>query len=862
MSRMLKLKIAVLFILTVLSVLFVLPSFYPNLPSWYYKYVYPYRLKLGLDLQGGMHLVLQVDVDKAIENALNASVKDLQQVLIRKGIRATVAESKNPKEVVLVFPNKDALARAKKIISDEFSSLKILREEEGKFPRLVLTLSEKQVAFIKEHAVDQSLEIIRNRIDQFGVTEPVIVKEGENKIVVELPGVKDPERALKLIGQTAQLEFRLVDDEAMSRIDLAGLISKAIAEGRLKPDASREEVNKVLRPYIPPDTEIYFLVEKDPQTGRVVKRPLLLKKQVLLTGDMIKDARVRIGGPYNEPYVALEFTDRGARIFERVTGENVGKRLAIVLDGVVRSAPVIREKIAGGQAQITGAFTYEEAADLAIVLRAGALPAPVKIVQNITVGPSLGHDSIKRGLISGLVGAAIVLVFMIIYYRFAGFIADLALLLNVLMLLAALSLFQATLTLPGIAGIILLVGMGVDSNVLIFERMREELMLGRSPRSAIFAGYDHAFWTIVDANVTTLITALALFLFGTGPIKGFAVTLSTGVVINLFTSIFATRTVYEFLLAKGITPNINFLSLIGETNFDFMKFRMPAAILSGVLVVLGIIGFIQISRGAANLGVDFSGGIMAYYRAEKPFKLDQIRKALKDAGIKSFTLQDVKGENLLIIKLRKKAETLGDLEAKVREVLQKNFPECKFKLEAKEEIGSAISKELKEKALIAIGVSFLGLLIYLAFRFNLNFGIGAALATFHDVLAVTGLFYVLNREVSLLFVTALLTIAGYSLNDTVVVFDRIRENIKKQKGKMSFLEIINKSINEMLSRTLITVGTTLVVVLSILFLGGVVLRDFALALALGIVVGTYSSTFVASPIVYWLEKGKTPEIKG
>ena len=862
MPRMLKWKIALLVFLTLLSVLLVLPSFYPNLPSWYLKHVYGQRLKLGLDLQGGMHLVLQVDIDKAIQNALNARVKDLQQVLARKGIRVTIGESQNPHEVVLIFPSQEALSRAKKIIEEEFSSLRILREEAGKFPKLVVSLTEKQIAFIREHALDQCLEIIRNRIDQFGVTEPVIVKQGKDKIVVQLPGVKDPERALKLIGQTAQLEFHLVDEEAMARINLSGLIAKAIREGRLKPDATREEINRVLRPYIPPDDEIYFLVEKDPNTGRVVKKPLLLKKRAVLTGDMVKTARVRIGGVYNEPYVALELTDRGARIFERVTAENVGKRLAIVLDDVVRSAPVIREKIPGGHAQITGSFTYEEAADLAIVLRAGALPAPVKVIQNITVGPSLGRDSIKKGLISGLIGAAAVMVFMIIYYRFSGLVADVALILNVLMLLAVLSLFRATLTLPGIAGIILTMGMGVDSNVLIFERMREELNLGRSPGAAIVAGYDRAFWTIVDAHITTLITALALFLFGTGPIKGFAVTLSAGIVINLFTAIFGTRIVYDYLMAKGKTPKINFLSLIKNPNIDFMGARKIAVVISGALVLLGLIAFVQISRGAANLGVDFGGGVMAYYRAEKPFSLDEVRKALKEAGLKGFQLQDVKGENLLIVKLRKKAETVGDLEAKVRQILREKFPEHKFRLEAKEEIGSAISKELKRKAIIAIAISLAGIIGYLAFRFNVSFGVAAAAATFHDVLAVLGIFYLLNREISLLLVTALLTLAGYSLTDTVVIFDRIRENIKRYRGKMSFVEIINRSVNEMLARTIITTLTTLLVILAILFFGGVVLRDFALALALGVIVGTYSSVFVASPIVHWWHKGETPKVGG
>jgi len=486
----------------------------------------------------------------------------------------------------------------------------------------------------------------------------------------------------------------------------------------------------------------------------------------------------------------------------------------------------------------------------------------VKVIQNITVGPSLGRDSIKKGLMSGLIGAAAVMVFMIIYYRFSGLVADMALILNVLMLLAVLSLFRATLTLPGIAGIILTMGMGVDSNVLIFERMREELSLGRPPRAAIVAGYERAFWTIVDAHITTLITALALFLFGTGPIKGFAVTLSAGIVINLFTAIFGTRVVYDYLIAKGKTPKLNFLSIVGKPNIDFMGARKITAVISGILVLLGIIAFIQISRGEANLGVDFGGGVMAYYRADKPFSLDEIRKALKEAGITGFQLQDVKGENLLIVKLRKKAETVGDLEAKVRKVLKEKFPDYNFKLEGKEEIGSAISKELKRKAIIAIVISLAGIILYLAFRFNLSFGVAAAAATFHDVLAVLGLFYVLNREITLLFVTALLTLAGYSLTDTVVIFDRIRENIKRYRGKLTFLEIINKSVNEMLARTIITTLTTLLVILAILFFGGVVLRDFALALALGVIVGTYSSIFVASPIVHWWHKGETPKIGG
>ena len=859
MPRALKIKILLVALLTLVSLVLVLPSFYSGLPTWFKKYVYGARLKLGLDLQGGMHVVLKVDVEKAIRNALNASLQDLREALGKKGLRVALKEASQG--FILSFGNERDWARAKELIQKDYPEIEILEEKPGKYPSLLVKLSSEREQFIRDHAVEQSLEVIRNRIDQFGVTEPVIVRQGRDQIVVQLPGVKDPERALKLIGQTAQLEFKLVDEEAMQKIDFYyGLIDKALKEGRLKVNYTREDLNRILRPQLPPGSEIYFWVTRDRNTGRTIKRLIILKRRALLTGDMVKTAHVRIGGPYNEPYVALTLTSRGARIFERVTAENVGRRLAIVLDNVVRSAPVIRERIPGGEAQITGGFTYEEAADLAIVLRAGALPAPVEIIQNITVGPTLGRDSIQKGLMSGLLGGVAVLLFMIIYYRFSGFIADVALILNVLFLLAVLSLFRATLTLPGIAGIILTMGMGVDSNVLIFERMREELLLGRPPRAAINAGYDRAFWTIVDAHVTTLITALALFLFGTGPIKGFAVTLSAGIVINFFTAIFATRIVYDALIAKGRTPSIKFLQIIGKPNLNFMSLRKVCFGVSGLLVALGLVAFVQISRGVANLGVDLGGGVLAYYKAEKPFSLDQVRKVLSQAKIPGLQLQDVKNENLLLVRVREKTETVGQTEKRISQILSQKFPELKFKLIGKEEIGSAISKELKRKAVIAILISLAGFILYLAFRFRISFGVAAAIATFHDVLAVLGIFYLLNREVSLLLVTALLTLAGYSLTDTVVIFDRIRENIRKLGERAPFAEIINRSVNEMLARTIITTLTTMLVILAILFFGGVVLRDFALALFLGVIVGTYSSVFVASPIVYLWHKGKTPKI--
>jgi preprotein translocase subunit SecD len=401
----------------------------------------------------------------------------------------------------------------------------------------VYKLSDNEARRIKESAIDQALETIRNRIDQFGVAEPTIHRQGENEIVVQLPGVKDPKRAVDIIGKTAQLEFKIVDDEAKVAAELPQSILPGEEENLLTQFAGR----------IPEDDEILFEKRVNRETGAVTKMPILLKKQAVLTGDLLSDARVDIDSRFNEPYVSISFNPAGAKIFDEVTGTNVKKRLAIILDNVVYSAPVIQERISGGHAQITGRFSLEDAKDLSIVLRSGALPAPLKMLQNVTVGPSLGRDSIEAGKLAGIIGTIAVVIFMMFYYRFSGLIADLALLFNIILLLGAMASLNATLTLPGIAGIILAIGMAVDSNVLMFERMRDELRAGKTPKAAVDSGYHKAFWTIFDSHVTTLITAAVLFQFGTGPIKGFAVTLSLGVAINLFTALIGTKTVFDII---------------------------------------------------------------------------------------------------------------------------------------------------------------------------------------------------------------------------------------------------------------------------------------------------------------------------
>jgi SecD/SecF fusion protein len=850
MNRTLKWKIALLLFLTIFAGVALVPSFYQQAPEWWKRYLAPEGLRLGLDLQGGMHLVLKIDLERAIENSLELEAQDLKEVLAEQQISIVQTPTSNPRTVMFTVPNTRVVSTVTEILRNDFPDLEMtVQAEEGTFPRIMLQLAESRIQFINQNAVNQSLEIIRNRIDQFGVAEPVIIRQGADEIVVQLPGVKDPERAMDLIGQTAQLEFKLVADAVA--IDLTALIRQAVDSGQWQWGGDRRSLNRALQGLLPEGTEVYFEKIVDPQTGVAQQIPMLIRSPVLMTGDMVKNAVVRIGD-FNEPYVSLDLTDRGGRVFGQVTEKSVGQRLAIVLDDVVRSAPVIRERILGGRAQISGNFTHAEASDLAIVLRVGALPAPVDIVQNLTVGASLGQDSINKGLMSGLVGALMVLAFMVIYYRLSGVIANAALFLNILLLFSFLALMQATLTLPGIAGIILAIGMAVDSNILILERMREEFALGKSVKSGVEGGYDKAFWTIVDSQVTTLITALALFMFGTGPIKGFAVTLSLGVLINLFTTLFGTRLVYDALYSKRRLKSLHFMEIIRKPNLDYMGIKNITFAISSVLVALGLIASVQILRGDANLGVDFAGGTLAQYRAPVSFTLGEVRQAFADTDLAGVELQSVEGENRLIVKLKQAVAAVGDITERSTEILTEKLPEKQFELESESSIGASVSETMRNKALLAIAISLVGVIAYLGLRFDLHFGLAAAAATFHDVLVVLGVLWLLDVEITLLIVTALLTLAGYSLNDSVVVFDRIRENLGKSKPGTSFGHVINRSVNEVISRTIATSATTITVMISLFFLGGAVIHDFSLALLVGMIVGTYSSIFVASPLLsFW-----------
>lgn len=506
-----------------MSFVYLTPTLVSSLPSWWKGLLPKDKIHLGLDLQGGTHLVLEVDTEKAIEGTLDVVSTDLEDTLNAKNLRFKRISRVGSDTVSLMLYEKGTADTVQKLLKDKYPGYEQTPAlDSGGFITINLKVNPKDAQDRKDKAVAQALETIRNRIDQFGVSEPIIQREGINHIVVQLPGIKDPQRAIDLIGKTARLEFKMV----------------------------REEVSPASSS-VPEDAELLKEKISDPSTGAVTETPFVVQKKALITGDLLTDAQVRIDSQFNQPYVAIEFNALGAKLFDQATATNVGKRFAIVLDNNVYSAPVIRERISGGSAQISGNFTEKTASDLAIVLRAGALPAPVKIIQNVTVGPSLGQDSINKGLYAAVIGVLLVIIFMTIYYKLSGLVANWGMVLNVIYLMGSLAALGATLTLPGIAAIVLLIGMSVDSNVLIFERIREELKLGKSPKAALDAGYDKAFMTIMDSHITTLITAAVLFQFGTGPVKGFAVSLSLGVIINLFTSLVGTKVIFDLFLQKG-----------------------------------------------------------------------------------------------------------------------------------------------------------------------------------------------------------------------------------------------------------------------------------------------------------------------
>jgi SecD/SecF fusion protein len=725
-------------ILTVLGVILV---------SLWFSFPIQKRINLGLDLKGGMHLVLKVETEKLDENA-------------------------------------------------------------------------------KRDAVLRAIEILRNRIDNLGVGETLIQRQGETEILVQLPGVTDRETAVAMIGRVAQLEFRLVNDDPS---DL-----KQALEGESVPEG--------------------YVLKYNEKEGN---EPVLLEDKVALSGETIADARVDFDSTgFNQPYITLKLNAEGTKTFGNITRHNVNRRLAILLDDEVISAPNINEPILGGNAQITGQFTFEEASVLALSLRSGALPAPMRIEEERTVGPLLGKDSIEAGMNATIIGGAMVLAFMVIYYLKAGVISSFALMINLMLIFGSMGFLNAmlpeaklTLTLPGIAGIILTLGMAVDANILINERIREELKAGRPMQAAINTGYSKALRAIIDSNITTLIAAFMLFQFGSGPIKGFAVTLTLGLAVSLFTAVFVTRTLFQLMLEFKWLNTLRMMEFFANTNINFLSRSYIFFGLSIVVIAVSMGSFF--SKGNEAYGIDFAGGQVQEYRFTKPIGSDEIRNALKEINMDDALIQRFEQfPNNVII--RTSSDSYEQIAAKLKEA----FADNPFERLRLEKVGPVVGKALRRAAILAMVLALAAILVYFGFRFHhFDFATAAVIALLHDVVIALGLTVMLGRQVDLLVITALLTIAGYSVNDTIVIYDRVRENLAKM-SKAKLADVINLSLNQTLSRTFLTTGVTLLVVLALYLRGGEVLNTFALTLLIGFVAGTYSTMFIVSPLVIAWQKKK------
>ena len=687
--------------------------------------------------------------------------------------------------------------------------------------------------------LDQAVEVIRKRIDTFGVSEPIISPVANDRILVQIPGL-DPakiQEARDQLSRVAKLEFRLVYPDNGERL-------REIDEGKqVIPPDYRIETYKISGG-APMTNEFGEAVAGAKEKSR--EERLLVKKKADLSGDRVSSA----GASYERDgwVVHLRFDSEGAKKFGDITAANVHHRFAIVLDGVIQSAPVIQDAIYGGDAQITGRFTEEEARGLASVLQ-NPLQTPVSIEEERSVSPTLGLDSIRASILAGLVGLAITLVCVAVYYKIPGLIANLALIINLILLVGALTMFHFVLTLPGIAGIILTIGLSVDANVLIYERLREEMALGKSLKVAVNTAYEKAFSSIFDANVTTLITAAILFWKATGPVKGFAISLTLGILASLFTALIVGRNCLGWLVDKGRLKRISMLHLISAQNINFLGKGFIACMCSLALLLAGTFAFYQ--RGEQNFGVDFRGGDLITLSAPGKIDIGQVRGALKPIGFADASIQESTQVGRSYITIRTPLNTSDKVEKQVMQTL----PSAGFRVEGSERVGALVGGELAKNSLIALGLGILGILIFVTFRFELAFAVGAIVALLHDVLMTVGMFSLLGRELTLTMIGAVLTIAGYSINDTIVVYDRIREGLASgRRGTIE--EIMNSSINQTLSRTILTSTVTLIPILCLFFFGGAVLRDFSLAIIIGVIVGTYSSIFIASPIVLWWTRAR------
>jgi SecD/SecF fusion protein len=792
-------------------------------PSWLPKQ----QFTLGLDLRGGSHLVLEVDSRTMLAERMENMLGDARRELRDAGIQTTsIRLHDNAIAVTLRDPSQETAAR---------TALQRLGTQVGVFGfgsagntdiavnaagagRLSVSMTEAGIRDRITAAVDQSLEIIRRRIDQVGVAEPTIQRVGADRILVQLPGLQDPARLRELLGSTAKLSFHMVADTGGSSI--------------LPPGVS-----------MLPDSQ-----EDSGQTYPVYD-------SVALTGEHLTDARTGFDQQTNEPIVSFRFDSTGARIFAQITSQNTGRPFAIVLDGKVLSAPVIREPITGGSGQISGGFTVQQATDLSALLRAGALPAPLQVIEERTVGADLGADAIEKGIESGLIGFALVFAFMLVLYGRWGLIANVALALNIILTFGALSLLGATLTLPGIAGIVLGIGLAVDANVLINERIREETRKGLGAYAALNAGFDRAYATIVDSNVTALIATVLLFMFGSGPVKGFAITMGLGIGISMFTAVSVVR-ILMMMIVQGrrlkqlvIEPLFGIKIIPDNTNIRFMNGRFIGL---GVSLVLSAASVFLFFTPGLNYGVDFKGGIQMEVRTQGEADLAALRQGLGELGMGEIALQEFGTPDNVMVRAERQEGGEGAQRAAVGRI-QQRIGEISpgATIERTEVVGPKVSGELAIAGFLSVFLASIAMLIYIWVRFEWPFAVGAIVTLILDVTKTIGFFALTGLDFNLTAIAAVLTLIGYSVNDKVVVYDRMRENMRLYK-QMSMRDMIDKSINETLARSLYTSVTAFLAMLPMAIWGGSAVESFAIPMVFGIAVAASSSVFIAAPILLFL----------
>jgi preprotein translocase subunit SecD len=789
-------------------------------------------VNLGLDLRGGAHLLAEVRVEDVYESRLEAMWPEIRDLLREERDRVgpiRLQETENPELRVRLVERAEmsgeaaslvrGLARPVSAAGGAGASDIDVSTDGGD---IVVRLSEAEQRATDDRTMRQALEIIRRRIDEVGTREPTIQRQGADRILIQVPGIGSAAEVKELIGTTAQLTFQPV-------------VSRT-SDSNENPGSGNEILPAM------DDEGVFYILERAP----------------VVTGDELVDAQPDFD-QNGRPAVSFRFNASGARDFGDYTAENIGNPFAIVLDEEVISAPTIQSHIPGGSGIITGDFTVEESTQLAILLRAGALPAGLEFLEERTIGPELGADSIEAGKIACIVAFVLVLAYMLATYRSFGVFANIALIVNVGLIFGLLSLIGATLTLPGIAGIVLTIGMAVDANVLVFERIREEMKTAKGPARAIELGYEKAMSAIIDANITTFLTAMILYTMGSGPVRGFAITLGLGIITSVFTALFVTRLIavmwFERKRPKTVLQGRGLRLVPQDTAIDFFSRWKLWLGISGVMIMVALGSF---AVQGLNFGIDFKGGTTIRTQSAEPVNVAQYREAIGDLGLGDVTITEVfdptfgPDENVAMIRIQAQegSESVSpEVIAEVESALQSVVPGIAFT--SVESVGPKVSGELIQAAIIAIALAITAVLIYIWLRFEWQFAVGAVIALVHDVALTVGVFSEFQIQFDLAIIAALLTIVGYSLNDTVVVFDRVRENLRKYK-KRPLREVLNLSINETLSRTIMTSVTTLLALLALYALGGDVIRGFVFAMIWGVLIGTYSSIFVASTMLMWL----------